>query len=86
MTLNEMKAKHPTLFAEYERIKGEREAFNAKFVQPLRDQRDAVIAEMHPMVQREQALAAKLKEEQPKLAEFDRQISGLIAAMGGRGM
>jgi len=84
MTLNEMKAKHPVMFAEYERIKGERETFNAKFVQTLRDERDAVIAEMRPQVVREQAIAAKLKEEQSKLAEFDRQISGLIAAMGGR--
>jgi hypothetical protein len=84
MTLTEMRAKFPTLFAEYERIKAERDAFNELHVLPLRKQRDALIAEMTPFVEEERALAERIKAEQTRLAEFDRQVSGLIAAMGGR--
>jgi hypothetical protein len=84
MTLTEMRERHPRLFAEYERIKAERDAFNELHVLPLRQERDALIAEMAPLVEREQALAERIKAEQTKLAEFERQVSGLIAAMGGR--
>lgn len=77
--------KFPQLWVQFEQLQAEKAELD-KVVNPLREARDQIVAEMAPLEARARDLATKIREHMPRMGELDRQISGLARAMGGARM
>lgn len=75
--------KYPKLWAQFQELRAQKAKLE-ETVNPLREARDAVVAQMAPLEARARELANQLKQHMPALGELDRQISALAKAMGGR--
>lgn len=51
-------------------------------VDPLRAERDATIAAMHPLQVKANELAERIKGHMPAMAEIDQRLSAIAAALG----
>ena len=51
-------------------------------VDPLRAERDATIAAMHPLQTKANDLAEKIKGHMPAMAEIDQRLSAIAKALG----
>ena len=51
-------------------------------VDPLRAERDATIAQMHPLQVKANDLAEKIKGHMPAMAEIDQRLSAIAKALG----
>lgn len=69
------------LQAELEKARMEKVAMNA-IVDPLRAERDALIAQMQPLESRAAGLADKINGYMPRMAEIDRRMSALARQLG----
>lgn len=79
------KEKYPELWAQFEKLQAEKAKLDA-VVAPLRDKRDAVVAEMAPLEAKARELAKEIKQHLPRLGELDQQLAALARAMGGKSM
>ena len=51
-------------------------------VDPLRAERDAAIAQMHPLQVKANDLAERIKGHMPAMAEIDQRLSAIAKALG----
>lgn len=51
-------------------------------VDPLRAERDATVAEMHPLQVKANDLAERIKGHMPAMAEIDQRLSAIAKALG----
>lgn len=67
--------------AAFDKALREKEALNA-IVSPLREARDKVIADMHPLEVRASELAERIKSHMPAMAEIDKRLAAAARELG----
>lgn len=75
---------YPDLHQAFDRLQEEKALVQARAA-PFRTERDALLNEIQPKLDRIRQLEGKYREiEQPRLAQLDGQISAIARATGGR--
>lgn len=64
----------------------QRRAELGKIVDPIRAERDKIVASMAPAEAKARELAQELKKYTPEMFELDNQISALSKVLGGKSM